>query len=228
MSEVNKTPESVQQIFNNYEKRRSGILKALTTDVDDFYAQCDPDRENLCLFGQSDGTWVVDTPADEVPPELPEPCLGINFARDGMRKSDWISLVAVHADAWLIGVAFYYGILLTKDERKQLFMKINSLPTLYQEVTGKSKSGPKRKREATDNDTAVQSDRKGTLTAADLTTHLKGRKAELFWPDDGNWYKVEITKINTKSHQATIQYNTGESEELDLDEIIKAGHMVLL
>lgn len=27
----------------------------------------------------------VDLPADEVPPEVPEPALGINFARDGMQ-----------------------------------------------------------------------------------------------------------------------------------------------
>ena len=29
--------------------------------------------------GLRDGSWTVDLPADEVPPELPEPCLGINF-----------------------------------------------------------------------------------------------------------------------------------------------------
>lgn len=39
----------------------------------------------LCA-GLRDGTWTLDLPADEVPAELPEPCLGINFARDGMEK----------------------------------------------------------------------------------------------------------------------------------------------
>ena len=34
--------------------------------------------------GNSDGTWKVGLPVEEVPPELPEPALGINFARDGM------------------------------------------------------------------------------------------------------------------------------------------------
>jgi len=48
-------------------------------------------------------------PAEEVPPELPEPALGINFARDGMQEKDWLSLVAVHSDAWLQSVAFYFG-----------------------------------------------------------------------------------------------------------------------
>ncbi|KAG6530797.1 hypothetical protein ZIOFF_004555 [Zingiber officinale] len=46
---------------------------------------------------------------EEVPPELPEPALGINFARDGMQEKDWLSLVAVHSDAWLLAVAFYFG-----------------------------------------------------------------------------------------------------------------------
>lgn len=48
-------------------------------------------------------------PAEEVPPELPEPSLGINFARDGMDKKHWMSLVAAHTDSWLLYVAFYYG-----------------------------------------------------------------------------------------------------------------------
>ena len=57
-------------------------------DVEEFYAQCDPDKENLCLYGNPDGTWEVQLPAEEVPPELPEPALGINFARDGMQVRD--------------------------------------------------------------------------------------------------------------------------------------------
>jgi hypothetical protein len=44
-----------------------------------------------------------------VPPELPEPALGINFARDGMQEKDWLSLVDVHSDAWLLSMAFYFG-----------------------------------------------------------------------------------------------------------------------
>ncbi len=38
-------------------------------------------------------------PAEEVPPELPEPALGINFARDGMQVSFFalcVSNFAVH------------------------------------------------------------------------------------------------------------------------------------
>jgi hypothetical protein len=68
-----------------------------------------PEKENLCLYGMPNETWEVTLPAEEVPPELPEPALGINFARDGMVEKDWLSLVAVHSDAWLLSVAFYFG-----------------------------------------------------------------------------------------------------------------------
>lgn len=56
-------------------------------------------------------------PADEVPPEVPEPALGINFSRDGMHRKDWLSLVAVHSDCWLLAVAFYFGARLNRNER---------------------------------------------------------------------------------------------------------------
>lgn len=70
-----------------------------------FYAE----KENLCLYGLPNEQWEVSLPAEEVPPELPEPALGINFARDGMQEKDWLSLVAVHSDSWLLSVAFYFG-----------------------------------------------------------------------------------------------------------------------
>lgn len=52
-------------------------------DAKELYAAAGPERENLCLYGHPDGNWSVDLPTEEVPPELPEPVLGINFARDG-------------------------------------------------------------------------------------------------------------------------------------------------
>ncbi|WVZ85802.1 hypothetical protein U9M48_032674 [Paspalum notatum var. saurae] len=101
-----RTPEDV---FRDFRGRRAGIVKALTTDVAKFYELCDPEKENLCLYGLPNETWEVTLPAEEVPPELPEPALGINFARDGMLQKDWLALVAVHSDAWLIAVAVYFG-----------------------------------------------------------------------------------------------------------------------
>eukprot|EP00884_Botryococcus_braunii_P018624 jgi/Botrbrau1/5445/Bobra.182_1s0047.2 len=138
-----RTPEDV---FDDFEIRRRGILRALTQDVDEFYNQCDPERENLCLYGTPQGTWLVDLPAEEVPPELPEPALGINFARNGMQKKDWLALVAVHSDTWLISVAFYNGARLNKEGRDKLFQLINELPTCYEIVSGKSKDVQKMKK----------------------------------------------------------------------------------
>ena len=79
-------------------------MNAIFTDVERFYAQCDPDKENLCLYGNPDGTWEVQLPAEEVPPELPEPALGINFARDGMQvRARWVRHVR-HVRARFRGV----------------------------------------------------------------------------------------------------------------------------
>lgn len=70
--------------------------------------------------GERNGRWSVDLPAEEVPPELPEPCLGVNFARDGMARKDWLALVAVHSDAWLMAVAFFYAVKLDSNGRYAL------------------------------------------------------------------------------------------------------------
>ncbi|KAK8681477.1 hypothetical protein V6N13_053879 [Hibiscus sabdariffa] len=110
-------PRTVEEVFNDFRGRRSGLIKALTTDVDKFYQQCDPEKENLCLYGLPNETWEVNLPVEEVPPELPEPALGINFARDGMQEKDWISL----------------------NERKRLFRMISELPTIFEVVTGNVK-----------------------------------------------------------------------------------------
>jgi hypothetical protein len=75
------------------------------------------EKENLCLYGYANEAWEVALPAEEVPTELPEPALGINFARDGMNRRDWLVLVAVHSDSWLIAVAFYYAARLNRNDR---------------------------------------------------------------------------------------------------------------
>ncbi|KAL2337081.1 hypothetical protein Fmac_011527 [Flemingia macrophylla] len=129
------TPRTVEEIFRDYSARRTGIIRALTHDVYEFYGLCDPGKDNLCLYGHSNETWEVSLPSAEVPPALPEPTLGINFARDDLSRKDWLSLVAVHSDAWLFGMAFYCGARLNRNERKRLFCLINGLPTIFQVVT---------------------------------------------------------------------------------------------
>ncbi|KAI5669645.1 hypothetical protein M9H77_19498 [Catharanthus roseus] len=141
------SPRTVEEVFRDFRGRRAGLIKALSTDVEEFYQQCDPEKENLCLYGLPNELWEVTLPAEEVPPELPEPALGINFARDGMQEKDWLSLVAVHSDAWLLAVAFYFGARFgfDKADRKRLFNMINDLPTVFEVVTGSNKKQPKEK-----------------------------------------------------------------------------------
>ncbi|KAI4375820.1 hypothetical protein MLD38_013644 [Melastoma candidum] len=134
-------PRTVEEVFSDFRGRRAGLIKALTSEVDRFYQQCDPEKENLCLYGFPNETWEVNLPVEEVPPELPEPALGINFARDGMQDKDWLLLVAVHSDSWLLAVAFYFGARFGsgKNERKRLFQLINDLPTVFEVVAGNPK-----------------------------------------------------------------------------------------
>lgn len=88
------------------------------------------EKENLCLYGFPNENWEVNLPAEEVPPELPEPALGINFARDGMQEKDWLSMIAVHSDAWLLSVAFYFGARFGFDKNDRL-LSILSFWNLY-------------------------------------------------------------------------------------------------
>jgi hypothetical protein len=60
-----------------------------------------------------------------------------------MDKKDWLKLVAVHSDAWLFSVAFFYGAKLNKLEREKLFKNINGRPTVFETLNGKDK-GPKK------------------------------------------------------------------------------------
>ncbi|ESW22475.1 hypothetical protein PHAVU_005G156200 [Phaseolus vulgaris] len=150
---------SVEDIFEDFKGRRAGIIKALTADVEDFYSQCDPEKENLCLYGLPSEQWEVNLPVEEVPPELPEPVLGINFARDGMQEKDWLSLVAVHSDTWLLALAFYFGARFgfDKTDRKRLFSMINELPTIFEVVAGGGAKKPLKEKSSVSNNSGNKS-----------------------------------------------------------------------
>ncbi|MBA0604114.1 hypothetical protein Godav_016799 [Gossypium davidsonii] len=64
-----------------------------------------------------------------------------------MQERDWLSLVAVHSDAWLLSVAFYFGARFGfyKTDRERLFNMINDLPTIFEVVTGSAKKHTKEK-----------------------------------------------------------------------------------
>ncbi|CAL5401844.1 unnamed protein product [Camellia sinensis] len=138
--------KTVDEVYIDFIGRRAGLIKALTTEVAKFFQLCDPVIRRICvLYGLPNETWEVNLPVEEVPPELPEPALPINFARDRMQEKDWLSLVAVHSDSWLLFVAFYFGARFGFGKR--LFQLINDLPTIFEVVTGnvrqpKDQSGP--------------------------------------------------------------------------------------
>ena len=158
-----------------------------------------------------------------------------------MQRKDWIALIAVHSDAWLMAVAYYYGAKLDKEGRLKLFKQINAIPTVYETVTGKAKvaNGSKaaKKRKVTEpterGEPKAQASAKPLglgrlLTDLDVNLDLRGRQAELFWPDDNLWYLIEIQNVNVRQKQAKIMYTDGSTEELDLEEIIRDGHMSLI
>ncbi|CAK9321995.1 unnamed protein product [Citrullus colocynthis] len=167
-------PRTVEEVYGDFKGRRAGLIKALTTDVEKFYQQCDPEKENLCLYGLPNETWEVNLPVEEVPPELPEPALGINFARDGMQEKDWLSLVAVHSDSWLLAVAFYFGARFGfgKTERKRLFQMINDLPSVFEVVTG---NGKQSKEQSATHNNGSKSKSSGKMSRQ-LESHSKGVK----------------------------------------------------
>lgn len=175
-------PRTAEEVFNDFKGRRAGLIKALTTDIQKFYQLCDPEKENLCLYGLPNEGWEVNLPVEEVPPELPEPALGINFARDGMQEKDWLSLVAVHSDSWLLSVAFYFGARFGfgKSERKRLFQMINDLPTVFEVVSGAVKN-PKDQPEVLNNATKNKSSGKMSRPSE---SHPKGLKTTPPPPND--------------------------------------------
>ncbi|KAF8019260.1 hypothetical protein BT93_G0053 [Corymbia citriodora subsp. variegata] len=145
---------SVQELFVHFKGRRAGIIRALTTDAKVFYQQCNPEEEPMCLFGLPDGTWELRLPKDMVPPDLPEPTLGVNYGKTETSVDQWLRTVAAHSDSWLMAVAFsiasnfHFG----KKQRMALFNKINDLPTVleavkqfYQECPATSKSNGQTK-----------------------------------------------------------------------------------
>ncbi|XP_048135674.1 PHD finger protein ALFIN-LIKE 4-like [Rhodamnia argentea] len=116
---------SVQELFGHIKGCRAGIIRALTTE-----------EEPMCLFGLPDGTWELRLPEDMVPPDLPEPMLGVNYGKVDTSLDQWLRTVAAHSDSWLIALAFsiasnfHFG----KKKRKTLFNKINELPTVLEAV----------------------------------------------------------------------------------------------
>ena len=64
------------------------------------------------------------------------------------------------------------------------------------------------------------------LNQADIGPGLVGRRAEMWWPDDSQWYLIVINAVDPATNAASIMYTTGETEEnINLNEICREGHM---
>ncbi|OWM63348.1 PHD finger protein ALFIN-LIKE 9-like [Punica granatum] len=146
----NCEPSKVVKVFNDLKGRRAALIKALTTDVADFYKQCDPDKEDQALYGFPDGHWEVKVPEEELPPKLPEPTIAINVSKDDMLSQEWLCHVAANSDAWLLSVMSYCSASLkfSKDDRRQLFNMINDLPTVLEVVSSGTVEKPTEVRSA--------------------------------------------------------------------------------
>lgn len=69
-------PRMVKEVFRDFKGRRAGMIKAFTTDVEEFYQQCDPEREYISLYEFHSTRGEANLPAEEVPPKPPEPAPG--------------------------------------------------------------------------------------------------------------------------------------------------------
>lgn len=100
-----------------------------------------------------------------------------------------------------------------------------------EKVVKKTKKGSKKEKVSKDQhelneqvtnpiDTAVP-DKSLMLKLKDIRKTLLGKNLLLFWPEEGKWYRVEVVKINAKKRRAVVLYETGEDEELELEDIVK-------
>ncbi|KAK9726921.1 hypothetical protein RND81_05G245900 [Saponaria officinalis] len=73
-----------------------------------------------------------------------------------MHEKDWLALVAVHSDAWLLSVAFYFGARFgfDKADRRRLFNMVNDLPTIFEVVSGNVKKQVKERSNVSNNSSA--------------------------------------------------------------------------
>ncbi|KAK2079964.1 hypothetical protein QBZ16_002359 [Prototheca wickerhamii] len=94
-----------------------------------------------------------------------------------MERRDWMALCAVHSDAWLIAPPAGNG-----------------------GAAGRLGQRQRTEQQAPAADRPLPTGRK--LTYEDVSPALVGRQAELFWPDDGKWYLVEVHQVDSETLEA--------------------------
>lgn len=126
---------------------------------------------------------------------------------------DWLALCAVHSDAWLMSLLFFWGARFNHMGRGELFALANQHPTVYEVVTGRAKrntiykkadiGGLEHETNGMAGEPAIRAAPSGRIIGPEeIGAGLCGRLAELYWPDDGKWYLVEIQAIDLDTKMA--------------------------
>ena len=149
-------------------------------------------------------------------------------ATAGMERKDWLALCAVHSDAWLMSVLFFFAARFDDAGRAELFSLVNQHPTVYEVVTGRAprnkmnkrkqvvggRGGQQQQQQQQQIPPQQQQQRYATesrnrtgrlMTQADVGPALLGRQGELYWPDDGMWYLVQVQQLDMATRQATYE-----------------------
>lgn len=84
------------------------IIIFFVGDVEEFVRQISEKEKEVCLYGHADGEWELrEAMNGEMTCRNRDPTVGINFGREGIPLIQWLRLVAIHSDAWLISTAFH-------------------------------------------------------------------------------------------------------------------------
>lgn len=123
-------------MFEELVSRREGIIRALTTDLENFYC-CVSGDEKECLYGFTDGHWEVKLPDEQLGLGFPHPRPFFPPSRPYKKNNDWLSLVCALSEEWLIAIVFYYvrEFKLSSEERDAILNMYNGLQSLN-EATG--------------------------------------------------------------------------------------------
>ncbi|KAL9268240.1 PHD finger protein ALFIN-LIKE 3-like protein [Drosera capensis] len=210
-------PRTIEEVLRDFRGRRAGIIKALTHEAEEFLHFCDPEKENLSLYGFPNEKWEVNLPAEEVPPELPEPALGINFARDGMETKEWLALIAAHSDAWLLAVAFYFGARFgfDKHERRRLFSRINELPTVHEVVTESGNEQSKEKSLVSNHSSSKSKSSSKVVSAKIYCSSIQKPRDAVVGTDDFSRAKYNKSEDEDEPEEEEQEEEVEQDEEED-------------